>query len=163
VLHLIVVTPLGPLTLREEAGALVALGWRGPATGPKDGPDGLSPVLTAAQDQLEAYFAGRLRLFDLPLAPAGTAFQRALWGLLGKIPYGSTETYGSLARRFNTAPRAVGAACARNPIPILIPCHRVLGTGGQLGGYSGRGGAETKRFLLRLEQASARALRRARP
>ncbi len=156
-----VVTPLGPLILREEGDAVVELGWSGPASGTADGPDQLSPVLAAAKDQLEAYFAGRLRLFDLPLAPAGTAFQRAVWRLVGQIPYGSTETYGSLARRLCTAPRPVGAACARNPVPILIPCHRVLGARGHLSGYSGRGGIETKRFLLRLEAAAAHAAQHA--
>lgn len=149
------VSPLGPLTLREERGALASLTWEGPANGFGRGAQPTSPLLAAAKEQLEAYFTGRLDRFDLPLAPAGTRFQRSVWELLAEVPYGATDSYGSLARRLRTAPRAVGAACARNPIPIVIPCHRVLGAGERLGGYSGRGGLETKRFLLRLEGTSA--------
>lgn len=103
--------------------------------------------------QLEAYFERRLREFDLPLAPAGTPFQRAVWDELLRIPYGATITYGELARRMGRprAMRAVGAANGANPIPIVIPCHRVIGAGGQLTGYGG--GLHLKRRLLVLEGA----------
>jgi len=143
--HWCVNSPVGPLTLFEESGALVAIEW-GRAPGSAS-----SPLLGEARSQLDAYFAGRLRTFDLPLRPAGTPFQRAVWALMGDIPYGATRTYGDIARALGTAPRPVGGACGRNPIPIVIPCHRVTGAGGRLGGYSGGPGIAAKRALLRLE------------
>ena len=101
--------------------------------------------------QLEAYFAGELRKFDLALAPEGTPFQRNVWSALSEIPYGGTVSYGELARRLGkaTSPRAVGAANGRNPIPIVIPCHRVIGADGSLTGFGG--GLAIKRRLLDLE------------
>lgn len=113
-----------------------------------DGP--LRPAL----DQLTRYFDGGLKTFDLPLSPIGTAFQRRVWELLRDIPYGATESYGQLARRLGrpTAARAVGAANASNPLPIVIPCHRVVGGDGALTGY--RGGLRFKKALLELEGKS---------
>lgn len=107
--------------------------------------------------QLEAYFAGELERFDLPLAPAGTPFQREVWCLLRSIPYGETVSYGELARRLgrSNAYRAVGAANGRNPIPIIIPCHRVIGANGSLTGFGG--GLEIKRRLLELETGRRQA------
>ncbi len=140
-------SPLGSLTLFEESGALVAIEW-GRAPGSAS-----SPMLAEAVKQLDAYFDGRLRAFDMPLTPAGTAFQRTVWTLIRDIPYGATRTYGEFARTLGTAPRPVGGACGRNPIPIVIPCHRVIGTGGRMTGYSGGEGVATKRALLRLEAA----------
>jgi methylated-DNA-[protein]-cysteine S-methyltransferase len=143
--HLAVTSPVGALTLFEDAGAVVALEWgRAPAAGG-------TPLLDEARRQLDAYFAGRIKAFDLPLRPRGTPFQEALWRRLSEIPHGQVLTYGALAAAMATAPRAVGGACGRNPIPILIPCHRVVGAGRWLGGYSGGAGLETKRALLRLE------------
>ncbi len=110
-------------------------------------------LLAEAAGQLAEYFAGRRRDFDLPLAPAGSPFQRRAWAELGRIPYGATVSYGTLARRLGSAAQAVGQACGANPLPIVIPCHRVLAAGGALGGYSGDGGLETKCALLRLEGA----------
>jgi methylated-DNA-[protein]-cysteine S-methyltransferase len=106
--------------------------------------------------QLDAYFAGRLRRFDLPLAPEGTPFQREVWSALTTIPYGETVSYGELARRVGrpTACRAVGAANGRNPIPIIIPCHRVIGADGSLTGFGG--GLPIKRRLLLLEAIDRR-------
>ncbi len=138
-------SPLGSLTLFEESGALVAIEW-GRAPGSAS-----SPMLAEAVKQLDAYFDGRLRAFDLPLTPAGTAFQRTVWTLIRDIPHGATRTYGEFARALGTAPRPVGGACGRNPIPIVIPCHRVIGAGGRMTGYSGGEGVATKRALLRLE------------
>src|SRR5690606_15387258 len=92
----------------------------------------------------------------LPLAPAGTAFQRSVWSHMVRIPHGRTETYAGLARALGSGPRAVGMACAANPIPILIPCHRVVAAGGALHGYSGGEGLATKQHLLELEGALAR-------
>jgi methylated-DNA-[protein]-cysteine S-methyltransferase len=111
-----------------------------------------SSRFTELAQQLAAYFAGERRTFDLKLAPQGTAFQREVWEAVRSIPYGQRATYADLARKLGkpTAARAVGAANACNPLPILIPCHRVVGSNGDLTGYIG--GLETKRKLLRLEQ-----------
>ena len=112
-----------------------------------------SGVLIEARGQLEEYFAGARRAFDLPLAPHGTEFQRAVWSMLARIPYGETWSYGEVARHIGRpdAVRAVGAANGRNPIPIMLPCHRVIGADGSLTGFGG--GLPTKAFLLRLEGA----------
>jgi len=138
-------SPLGFLTVFEEAGAIVAVEWgRVEAARP-------SKLLADAKRQLDAYFDRRLRRFALPLAPAGSRFQRAVWDRMLAIPYGQTQTYGELATALGSAARAVGGACGRNPIPIIIPCHRVVGGAGRLGGYSGSDGQATKRALLALE------------
>ena len=140
-------SPLGRLSLFEENGAITAVDWGGKRWA------GLpSPLLLEAKRQLGAYFSGKLKCFDLPLAPAGPAFELRVWQLMRDIPYGETRTYGDLANQLDAAPRAIGQACGRNPIPILIPCHRVLAADG-LGGYSGGKGLETKRRLLMLEGA----------
>ena len=112
-----------------------------------------TPLLAEARRQLLAYLAGELREFNLPLSPAGTQFQRQVWEELRKVPYGGTVSYGELARRVGRpkAARAVGQANHNNPIPIIIPCHRVVGSGGALTGYAG--GLEIKEKLLRLEGA----------
>jgi methylated-DNA-[protein]-cysteine S-methyltransferase len=108
------------------------------------------PIVHAAAQQLAEYFAGERMAFDVPLAPQGTEFQQTVWTALGDVPFGTTATYGEIARAIGqlTATRAVGAANGRNPIPIIIPCHRVIGASGELTGYSGGGGIETKRRLL---------------
>lgn len=110
-------------------------------------------LLERAAAQLTAYFAGDLAMFDLPLAPAGSPFQRRVWAEMTRIPYGRTRTYGELARRVEGVARAVGQACGANPIPILIPCHRVVASGGHLGGFSGGLGAASKSALLVREGA----------
>lgn len=114
--------------------------------------DGESAVLVAAATQLDEYFAGYRRRFDLPLAPSGTAFQREAWQALCTIPYGDTITYGEQARRMGrpTAARAAGGANARNPLPIVVPCHRVVGTSGTLVGFAG--GLDRKAWLLEHER-----------
>ena len=108
-----------------------------------------------ARAQLAAYFAGELTEFDLPLAAQGSAFDRRVWNALRAIPYGSTSSYGELARRIGdaSAARAVGAANGRNPLPIVVPCHRVIGADGSLTGFGG--GLPTKKFLLEHEQRHA--------
>jgi len=137
-------SPVGALTLSEEDGAIVAVDWGW-------GRDQqATPLLERARAQLEAYFDGAARAFDLPFRPRGTPFQQRVWQAMRAIPYGRTETYGELAARSGGIARAVGTACGANPIPILIPCHRVVARGG-LGGYSGDGGVDTKVALLRLE------------
>ncbi len=143
--QLSLLTPLGDLTLSEDEGALVSLDWgRVPDQTP-------TSLLTAARAQLQDYFDGKRTAFDLPLAPPGTPFQQRVWQALTTIPHGETRTYGDLARTLASGSRAIGQANGRNPIPIIIPCHRVVGASGALGGYSGAGGPDTKRFLLALE------------
>lgn len=112
------------------------------------------PVLEAALAQLSAYFAGKLRQFDLPLAPHVSAFQKRFGQVLCDIPFGETRTYGDLAKLMDRPAQAIGQACGANPIAILIPCHRVLAANG-LGGYSGAGGVEAKVKLLQLEGAGS--------
>lgn len=140
-------TPLGDLTVSEEDGAIVSLDW---GWG-RDQTE--TPLLLEAKAQLHAYFDGERQEFDLPLAPQGTAYQQRLWGALQNIPYGQTISYGALAKQLETGARPVGTACGANPIPIIIPCHRVIGANGSMGHYSGDGGPDTKVSLLRLEGA----------
>jgi methylated-DNA-[protein]-cysteine S-methyltransferase len=142
-------SPVGRLALEGDGEALTGVRWADPgerARGSKP-----PPVLTEARRQLERYFAGKLRAFDLPLAARGTGFQHSVWKMMCEIPYGETATYGGIAMALDSGPRAVGMACGRNPIPIIVPCHRVLGSGGKEGGYSGGRGLPTKRKLLALE------------
>ena len=139
-------SPIGHLTIDEQGDAIVAINWANRTAG-----NG-SPLLAEAARQLQAYFDGKLSHFDLPLAPGGSPFEKRVWSAMQKIPYGETRCYGDLAADIDSAPRPVGRACGHNPIPIVIPCHRVLAKGG-LGGYSGAGGLDTKQALLRLEGA----------
>lgn len=141
-------SPVGRLSLFEEDGRLAALDWGGKRSSGEP-----TRLLLRAKRQLEAYFAGTLTAFDLPLAPRGSPFELRVWQLMEEIPYGETRSYGDLATALAAAPRAVGQACGRNPLPILIPCHRVLAAGGALGGYSGGKGVDTKRRLLIREGA----------
>ena len=143
-------SPVGQLTIEEEDDSIVAIHWSD--AGQSNG----SPLLAEAARQLEAYFAGTLTNFDLPLAPAGSPFEQRVWAAMQTIPYGQTRCYGDLAQVVGSAPRAVGRACGKNPIPIVIPCHRVLARGG-LGGYSGEGGLVTKERLLAIEGALRKA------
>ena len=147
--HLAMHGPLGPLTIFEDSGAIVALEFGRGAGGSGGGAE--TPLLDQARRQLDEYFDRGRRQFDLPLAPQGSKFQRAVWDQMRSIAYGETLTYGAIARRLGSAARAVGGACGANPIPIIIPCHRVLGAGGKMTGYSGGEGIETKLALLRLE------------
>jgi methylated-DNA-[protein]-cysteine S-methyltransferase len=139
-------TPVGPLTLKEQDGAIVSVGWGKPKAEKHH-----TPLLLAAAAQLDGYFFCKLERFELPLAPAGSAFDRQVWDAMLQIPYGRTLTYGEIAARIGGNARDVGGACGRNPIPIFIPCHRVMGANGTLVGYSGGAGIETKQALLALE------------
>ena len=140
-------SPVGALTIFEFDDQIVSLDW-----GFVEEME-TSPVLDEAKAQINAYFARKLVKFDLPLDPGGTPFQAAVWKAIRDIPLGQTATYQDLARAAGSPKgfRAVGMACGKNPIPILIPCHRVLASGGKPGGYSGDGGLETKEMLLKLE------------
>jgi len=142
-------SPVGRLALQAEGETLTGVRWAG--AGERARNDKPSPVLKEARRQLERYFAGRLKAFDLPLAARGTDFQKGVWKMMREIPYGETATYGGMAMALGSGPRAVGMACGRNPIPIIVPCHRVLGSGGKEGGFSGGQGLPTKRKLLALE------------
>lgn len=139
-------SPLGPLTLIADTVGISALEWR---DGRRDG----TPVLTQAAAQLDAYFAGKLQDFTVPIRLTCSDFQRTVCASMSAIPFGETRTYGELAQQLGVPAQAIGQACGGNPIPILIPCHRVLGANG-LGGYSGDGGVETKVWLLRHERAA---------
>ena len=150
-------SPVGDLRIVERDGAIVAIEFS-PFRQPVDGrPLGVRqddhPVLAEAVRQLDAYFVRDLKEFDLPLAPVGTDFQRRVWHQLTLIGHGQTASYGEIAGRLgmtNAASRAVGLANGRNPVPIVVPCHRVIGANGTLTGYAG--GLERKQLLLSLEQ-----------
>ena len=144
-----IATPLGPFELIASDAGLTRARFAGHAA-PAPEPDG--PLADAAA-QLEAYFAGDLQAFDVALDLGGTPFQRAVWDALRAIPYGETTTYRELAAQLGrpAAVRAVGAAVGRTPVPVVVPCHRVLGSDGSLTGYVG--GLERKRALLDLERA----------
>jgi len=146
---LVIPSPLGPLTLFADGGAIISLDWGKGDT--IKGPD--SAMLETAREQLKAYFAQELLAFDLPLDPFGTDFQKRVWNTMLEIPYGKTKSYGDVALEVKSSPRAVGGACGKNPIPIIIPCHRILGSKNKMGGYSGLNGTETKSQLLKLEGA----------
>jgi len=142
-------SPVGRLALEADHDVLTRVRW----TGDQDRGRAAAPggVLREAARQLDLYFARRLTRFDLPLAAEGTAFQKRVWAAMVEIPYGETATYGGLAMALGSGPRAVGTACGRNPIPIVVPCHRVLASGGREGGFSGGQGLSTKRQLLAIE------------
>lgn len=144
--HLSLHTPLGELTVFEAEGAIVAVDWGRAQKGES------TPLLEDAANQLQDYFDGLRMRFDLPLAPQGSAFRRQVWAALCRIPPGETRSYLDIAREIGCrSPRAIGQANGSNPIPILIPCHRVIGANGTIGGYSGGDGLPTKRWLLALE------------
>ena len=153
-------SPIGPLVLVSDNSKLcqIQFGTHGRSASPqpdwKDNPAALVEPIR----QLSAYFAGDLETFDLPLAPQGTPFQQRVWEELGQIPYGETISYGQLARRIGNpkASRAVGLANGSNPIPIVIPCHRVIGSTGKLTGYGG--GLPIKEKLIALERRQLRLL-----
>lgn len=153
--HTTTESPIGDLTLVDVDGALVGLYMHEQRHRPLDAALGerVRGGFTAALEQLEEYFAGDRTHFELPLAPSGTPFQQRVWAQLRRIPYGETTTYLQIARAIDggrtTAVRAVGAANGRNPISIVVPCHRVVGADGSLTGYAG--GVARKEFLLALE------------
>lgn len=151
-----IASPVGRLLLAASDNALVAIEFhenRHPFKRDAQWHEGDNAVLREAEQQLRTYFDGRRHSFDLPLEPRGTAFQQQVWATLALIPYGETWSYGDLARHIGkpAAVRAVGAANGRNPIPIVLPCHRVVGADGSLTGFGG--GLPTKAFLLKLEGA----------
>ena len=153
--YTIVESPIGELVLSGDATALTGLHMGIPAGGVDRAWRRDPAPFAAATEQLEAYFGGELRAFDLPLAPVGTAFQLEVWQALRAIPYGETRSYGELAATLGKpgASRAVGLANGRNPIAVIVPCHRVIGADGSLTGFGG--GLPRKRWLLTHEQETA--------
>ncbi|WP_343521096.1 methylated-DNA--[protein]-cysteine S-methyltransferase [Sphingomonas sp.] len=155
--HTDIDSPVGTLRLVASDAGLVAILWPNERAGRVPlGPsveDAAHPILVQATAQVSEYFAGERRIFDVPLDFRGTEFQRSVWQALLTIPYGETRSYAQIARQIGrpTASRAVGAANGRNPVSIIAPCHRVIGTGGALTGFAG--GLEAKRMLLDLEAA----------
>jgi methylated-DNA-[protein]-cysteine S-methyltransferase len=139
-------TPLGRVGVAARAGAIVAVRWGSRAGQPE------TPLLVDACRQVGAYFAHERESFDLPLDPGGSEFERAVWRAMLAIPYGHTRTYGAIAAELGGMPQPVGQACGANPLPIVVPCHRVVAADG-LGGFSAAGGVETKVALLRHEGA----------
>jgi methylated-DNA-[protein]-cysteine S-methyltransferase len=153
----VIASPIGDLRIVERDGAIVAIQFS-PFEAPADGRplgerDDEDPLLAESAQQLGEYFARERREFDLPLAPTGTEFQLRVWHELEQIPWGDTVSYGEIAHRLGmtaAASRAVGLANGRNPIPVVVPCHRVIGANGALTGYAG--GLDRKQVLLDLEQ-----------
>lgn len=139
-----IASPLGPLSVCAADGRITRLhfGKIAPETDRDD------PVLVEAKRQLQAYFAGALHDFDLPLDAPGNELERGVWDAMLRIPYGKTRTYGEVATELSAIARNVGTACGANPIAIVIPCHRIVGAGGKLTGYSGGEGVKTKAWLL---------------
>lgn len=156
IFHQRIDSPVGPLLLAADDQGLRLIEFhspRHPMARLDQWQQGDHPLLQAAHAQLQEYFAGERQDFDLPLAPRGTEFQQQVWHMLASIPYGQTISYAQLAQRVGkpTATRAVGAANGRNPLPIVLPCHRVIGADGSLTGFGG--GLPTKHYLLKLEGA----------
>lgn len=147
-------SPVGPLTITVDGDALVGVWFPGADGAPlvTTGKGSRAPLLDSVRRELDEYFAGTRRRFTVPVAPLGTPFQRRVWSALQTIPYGQTTSYGAIATQIGSpsAVRAVGAANGANPIPIIIPCHRVIGANGSLTGFGG--GLDRKRFLLDLER-----------
>ncbi len=141
-------SPVGPLTIWEKDGAITRLDWKAVEEGTRSG------ILDQALAELTAYFDGSETGFTVPLAPAGNPFQQKFLRLLSSIPFGHTRTYGEMAKELNVSSQAIGQACGANPIPVIIPCHRVLGAD-SLGGFSGAGGVEAKIKLLKHEGAAS--------
>ncbi|MBC6439231.1 MAG: methylated-DNA--[protein]-cysteine S-methyltransferase [Rhodospirillales bacterium] len=139
-------TPVGRLGIVEENGAITKLLWHAQDHGER------TPVIEEGLRQLGAFFDGARDRFDLPLAPAGSAFQQQVYDAMLAIPKGETRTYGDIAGDLGVPAHPVGQACGSNPIPVIIPCHRVVGADG-LGGFSGDGGVDMKVALLKLEGA----------
>ncbi len=141
-------SPLGSLELKTDGNAIIALNF---VFGEQSKTASSHPILIEASAQLNLYFKNKLSEFKLPLKPKGSSFQIKVWDHLNKIPFGSIQTYAQIAWELDTAPRAIGGACAKNPIPIIIPCHRVTASSGKTGGFSAGSGVKTKLQLLKHE------------
>ena len=136
-------SPVGCISVMGHGDVASSLLWE----------EGQGEHVEAAEQQLKDYFNKSIQQFDLNVELDGTEYQKKVWAEVVKIPYGSTKTYSEIAAAIGSGPRAVGNAVGANPLPIIIPCHRVVGKNGHFGGYSGKGGISTKQFLLELEQS----------
>jgi len=149
----IIASPIGAISISASADALQSIAMVGQMepTGPTD-----HPLLQEAERQLHAYFAHDIKQFDLPLEPASTKRGNELRAAVVAIPYGEAASYGEVARRADSGPRAIGRVCSHNPLAIIVPCHRVIAAGGKIGYYSGGEGIPTKQYLLMHENKEAR-------
>ena len=138
-------TSVGWITLFEKSKKIISLEWGQVKLQTE------SHLLKAAKVEIIEYFNKERKTFSIPLNPTGTNYQKSVWAIIEKIPYGETRTYAEIANQINSAPRPIGGACGKNPIPIIIPCHRVIGTKNKLIGFSGGFGVQTKQSLLKLE------------
>ncbi len=147
-------SPVGKLTLYSDGAALTGIEFEEPKYPLEPAPRGDDKIIALTRRELDAYFAGKLKAFSVALKPSGTPFQQKVWMALRKIPYGATRSYGQQAQAIGApnASRAVGLANGKNPIPIIVPCHRVIGAGGSLTGFGG--GIPRKKYLLDLEQGA---------
>ncbi len=144
----IIASPVGAIAISASDEAIAATDMLGPDAIPDDV---RSPLLDEAAAQISAYFEGTLNTFDLPIEPKSTKRGNALRDAIIAIPYGEVASYGEIARNASSGPRAIGQACRRNPLPIIVPCHRVIAAGGKIGYYSGGEGIPTKRYLIHHE------------
>lgn len=147
-------TAIGELLVAATADHIVGVIWADNAASSLSS-DPPTPLLGEAIHQLQAYGRGDRHAFDLPVLPQGSPFEKAVWAQMQRIPYGETRTYGEVADMLTSSPRAVGRACGANPIPVIIPCHRIMGRNGKLTGFSGGRGVATKAELLALERRNA--------
>ena len=138
-------TSVGWITLFEKSNKIISLEWGRVKLQAE------SYLLKAAKTEIIEYINKERKKFSIPLSPTGTNFQKSVWAIIENIPYGETRTYGDIANQINSAPRPIGGACSKNPIPIIIPCHRVIGTKNKLTGFSGGFGVQTKQSLIKLE------------
>lgn len=139
-------TFIGRIVITETGGKISSLSWAKTSVTSMG-----SDLLKCAKKQLEQYLKGERKIFDLPFNPKGNLNMRQIWSAISQIEWGKTMTYGEVGKNTKHSPRLIGRACSINPIPIFIPCHRILAAGHRIGGYSGDGGIETKRKLLQLE------------
>jgi methylated-DNA-[protein]-cysteine S-methyltransferase len=149
-------TPVGALVVQSDGEAITKVSWLEPDEfRANDTPDALC---TRAAIELKAYFSGRLTEFTVPVRLHGSGLQQRVWEAMRAIPFGQVRTYGDVAKAVGSDPQPVGTACGQNPIPVIVPCHRIIGAGGKLTGFSGGNGIETKEFLLDLESGQGRLL-----
>lgn len=149
-------TPVGALTLSSNGHAITRVTW--PRSDDITTDCESEPILEAAALEIRKYFSGMLTEFRVPVHLEGSALQLGVWKAIRAIPFGRVLTYGDVAKAIGSEPQAVGTACGQNPIPVIVPCHRIVGAGGRLTGFSGGAGIETKSFLLDLESGQGRLL-----
>lgn len=159
---LVIDSPVGALLLCSDGQAITRISWLDDKVSrAKDDPNSIcrpDSICQLAATELRAYFAGNLQDFSVPVSLNGSPLQRGVWDAMVKIPFGAVLTYGDVAHALSAGAQAVGTACGQNPVPIIVPCHRIVGAGGKLTGFSGGNGVETKAFLLDLESGQGRLI-----